>query len=586
MTSFAGDYYGKRCKSGTRSGDVFNDYLDFLNGVAWDDSSIKWRLDYLAPYTDYEFWEHHMKEGFYRCDTYERLDQSTRLVLALRRVDEEVTRWWNEEMYGKDITYATWRNFIQFLRACFLSPRCRVSCTKPVKVTNVVQRRTEFATRLQPCSKEVAMSISPPAMSVKAVVPVQTVSAAVPKISDEKQPDVDKVVVCAEIAVEKVEPLSGLNMQLKRVHDEACKIIDKGQRWSLFQTQCMIKGKHCKLMFDGGSCTNGISKAMVVALGLSTWRIPEPKHLEWLNTCGMLKVTHKVRVPFTVGDYVDEVECDVLPLEVCGLLLGRPWQYDCNVTHAGRANTYSFMHDGKQQILKPMKDDQIKSDVELVLHKEKLHKAEPKQRLAKLQQVEHDARSVGTEIDSTMHVDDKPVFVGDKLVEDKPLLEETKGIAACVPVCVDKGVQTNYDCVDHVSVHVVPKVDDHSYVSSPVRSLVGAAVRMHTGRDGRVRQLCGPGITILQGRAKQVHVQRYKCPARVEKKKKMVAPTTKLVWRRKEVYVPMETRDVSVHITSPFRADPHALGATLFEGGEDDMGRTEEVKPNFRTPPS
>ena len=42
----------------------------------------------------------------------------------------------------------------------------------------------------------------------------------------------------------------------------------------------------------------------------------------------MLKVTHKVRVPFTVGDYVDEVECDVLPLEVCGLLLGRPWQYD------------------------------------------------------------------------------------------------------------------------------------------------------------------------------------------------------------------------------------------------------------------
>jgi hypothetical protein len=61
----------------------------------------------------------------------------------------------------------------------------------------------------------------------------------------------------------------------------------------------------------------------------------------------MLKITHKVRVPFTVGDYVDEVECDVLPLEVRGLLLGRPWHYDRNVTHAGRANTYSFVHDGK-----------------------------------------------------------------------------------------------------------------------------------------------------------------------------------------------------------------------------------------------
>jgi hypothetical protein len=69
----------------------------------------------------------------------------------------------------------------------------------------------------------------------------------------------------------------------------------------------------------------GTCKAMVTTLGLSTWRIPEPKHVAWLNSCGMLKVTHKVCVPFTVGDYVDEVECDVLPLEVCGLLLGCPW---------------------------------------------------------------------------------------------------------------------------------------------------------------------------------------------------------------------------------------------------------------------
>ena len=136
-------------------------------------------------------------------------------------------------------------------------------------------------------------------------------------------------------------------MQLKKVHNGACMTAERSQHWNLFQAQCMIKGKACNLMIDGGSCTNGISKAMVASLGLSTWRIPQPKHLEWLNSCGMLKVTHKVRVPFTVGEYVDEVECDVLPLEVCGLLLGRPWQYDRNAIHVGRANTYSFMHDGK-----------------------------------------------------------------------------------------------------------------------------------------------------------------------------------------------------------------------------------------------
>src|SRR3954469_8248762 len=198
----------------------------------------------------------------------------------------------------------------------------------------------------------------------------------------------------------------------------------------------MIKGKACKLMIDGGSCTNGISKTMVAALGLSTWRIPEPKHLQWLNSCGMVKVTHKVRVPFTFGDYVDEIECDVLPLEVCGLLLGHPWQYDRNALHAGRANTYSFVHDGKHQTLKPMREDQIKYDVVLVVRKEKLHKAKQQPGLAKVQHEEHDAKSVSSDIVSPMPVDDKPiVLVSDKPVEVKLLIDEGKNMSACVP-CV------------------------------------------------------------------------------------------------------------------------------------------------------
>ena len=40
--SFPGDFHGKRCLSGEKSSDVFNDYLDILNGVACDDSSINW----------------------------------------------------------------------------------------------------------------------------------------------------------------------------------------------------------------------------------------------------------------------------------------------------------------------------------------------------------------------------------------------------------------------------------------------------------------------------------------------------------------------------------------------------------------
>jgi hypothetical protein len=111
----------------------------------------------------------------------------------------------------------------------------------------------------------------------------------------------------------------------------------------------------------------------------------------------------------------------------------------------------------------------------------------------------------------------------------------------------------------------------------------------------------------LQGRAKQVHVQQRQVPAKIEKKK-VEAPKYKFIWRRKEVQQPravssrvgqeggcaeegkQDLKMVNMHgaivdILPPFRADPHALGTTLFEGGEDDMGTKEEVKSNFRTPP-
>jgi hypothetical protein len=171
--------------------------------------------------------------------------------------------------------------------------------------------------------------------------------------------------------------------------------------------------------------------------------------------------------------------------------------------HARRANTYSFVHDGKQRALKPMTDNHIKSDVVLVVRKEKLHKAKPQPRLAKVQHEEHDVKSVSGAIVSAKPVYDKPVvLVSDKLVEVKPLFDEVKDMSACVPlpICVDMGVQTNDGGVDHVPVHMVPRVVSHSFVRTPRKRFVGAAVRVQKGKDGRVHQLCGPSSTTLQGR--------------------------------------------------------------------------------------
>ena len=54
-------------------------------------------------------------------------------------------------------------------------------------------------------------------------------------------------------------------------------------------------------------------------------------------------------------------------------------------------------------------------------------------------------------------------------------------------VCVDTSVQTDDICADHDPVHVVLRGDTRSFVSTPVRHFVGAAVRMHKGKDGHVR---------------------------------------------------------------------------------------------------
>jgi hypothetical protein len=67
-------------------------------------------------------------------------------------------------------------------------------------------------------------------------------------------------------------------------------------------------------------------------LGLTTLPHPRPYSLRWLNENGEIRVTKQVRVPFSIKTYHDEVLCDVAPMSASHLLLGRPWQFDKDVT--------------------------------------------------------------------------------------------------------------------------------------------------------------------------------------------------------------------------------------------------------------
>ena len=70
----------------------------------------------------------------------------------------------------------------------------------------------------------------------------------------------------------------------------------------------------CKVIIDGGSFINAISSDIVHALSLSTRRLPTPCYMQWMNQSGTLKITHKARVKFSIGNYVDIVDYDIAPV--------------------------------------------------------------------------------------------------------------------------------------------------------------------------------------------------------------------------------------------------------------------------------
>ncbi|XP_071707878.1 uncharacterized protein [Rutidosis leptorrhynchoides] len=141
---------------------------------------------------------------------------------------------------------------------------------------------------------------------------------------------------------------TGEFLMILRVMHTTETIEDKSQRENIFHSRCTIKGKVCSLIIDGGNCANAASAHMV---------------------------TRQVTVLFSISSvYQDEITCDVIPMDACHLLRGRPWFFDKYVYHNGHQNTYSpYVHGKKITLtsLKPSKvpraDPTVKSDKTLFM---------------------------------------------------------------------------------------------------------------------------------------------------------------------------------------------------------------------------
>ena len=159
-----------------------------------------------------------------------------------------------------------------------------------------------------------------------------------------------------EYAEELVEGDVGLNLVVRRSCLTPRAPEDDWLRNNIFQSTCTVLGKVCRFVIDAGSCENIVSEDAVKKLSVKTEQHPRPYKLAWLKRGGEVTVSKRALISFSVGTkYRDEVWCDVVNMDACHLLLGRPWQFDRKVTHDGRANSYSFVFDGVKIVLVPGK---------------------------------------------------------------------------------------------------------------------------------------------------------------------------------------------------------------------------------------
>eukprot|EP00253_Pinus_taeda_P031701 PITA_31701 len=86
-----------------------------------------------------------------------------------------------------------------------------------------------------------------------------------------------------------------------------------------------IKGSPLQFIVDSGSQKNLISEEVVKRLGLPTTTHPQPYKIRWLPQGRDHHVSQQCRLPYNIKPFTDEVVCDIAPLEVCDVLLGKPY---------------------------------------------------------------------------------------------------------------------------------------------------------------------------------------------------------------------------------------------------------------------
>ncbi|RDY05715.1 hypothetical protein CR513_10413, partial [Mucuna pruriens] len=124
-------------------------------------------------------------------------------------------------------------------------------------------------------------------------------------------------------------------------------------KWSMCMKEdenkiVLAPSKLCSIIIDSDNSVNVATTRLVEKLKLPTLAHPKPYKLQWLNSEGEIAIAKQVSLVFTMGQYKDEILCDIVSMEAVHILLGRPWQHDYKVTHDKVTNKFTFYQDARE----------------------------------------------------------------------------------------------------------------------------------------------------------------------------------------------------------------------------------------------
>ena len=121
----------------------------------------------------------------------------------------------------------------------------------------------------------------------------------------------------------------------------------------MFHIRVVINDTKVETLFHSGSQENLILESLVKKLGLEVKPHPKPYPLGWIHDKVKLNVTKQCKVKFVISSkLVDEVELDVIPLYIYGIVLGSPYLCDKKEVLFRHENKYQITKDGVEYIVR------------------------------------------------------------------------------------------------------------------------------------------------------------------------------------------------------------------------------------------